>query len=175
MSRRTPGRRKGTGFMKEEPRAAKTTTGLKSKYNSEGNGNSDLELSREEYALLQSIHEMYRIPAVARGFVTPLCSDGNEVEMELPERPKTRSGRNAAWSQTEAETVALARKLASGRGTEVEDKVDLGKNSGTSQEVQKDANTDEIEDLVQNILVLDDNKHDDDDSVEEILDEDIPC
>ena len=51
------------------------------------------------------------MPAVARGIVRPRCEEEVPVE-DASARPKTAGGREAAWSEAEARTVALEQQLA---------------------------------------------------------------
>jgi hypothetical protein len=59
------------------------------------------------------------VPAIARGIVKPVQKghDADAVAEEEEEaRPKTRSGRNAAWSGVENTTALLVRELARKQG-----------------------------------------------------------
>eukprot|EP00041_Stephanoeca_diplocostata_P029321 m.862919 g.862919 ORF g.862919 m.862919 type:complete len:182 (-) comp23538_c0_seq3:1017-1562(-) len=69
-----------------------------------------LDFSRDDLDTLRSIQQLYRIPALARGVVQVGCSDEAEDD-EIPERPKTASGRDAVWSDAAIETERLHQKL----------------------------------------------------------------
>jgi len=74
-------------------------------------------LSKADYDLLQSVHETMRLPAIARGLIKVSCEDDDEVSDETGanERPKTRSGRDVAWSAAELKTAQLHRQLVEQR------------------------------------------------------------
>lgn len=80
----------------------------------------ELELSKEDLALLQSVQQHFRVPGLARGVVavtnTP-SHDDDAINEELP-RPKTASGRDAAWSDAEVQTTLLGRALVAATAAE---------------------------------------------------------
>jgi hypothetical protein len=79
----------------------------------------DLELSKADMDLLKSVQQHYRIPGVASGVVhvaNPPSYDDDEINEELP-RPKTASGRDAAWSSIEVQTTLLERALVAATAT----------------------------------------------------------
>jgi hypothetical protein len=74
------------------------------------------------------VHGAFRVPALARGIVKAVCSEEQDVEEEV-DRPKTRAGREVAWSEAELKTAQLVRQLQASRSgrsaSEVADAIEV--------------------------------------------------